>query len=421
MTNLREPSSYQPRLVDARLAQLLREFPAIALSGPRAVGKTTTALRHANDIARLDVPAQAAAFRLDPDAALRGRGEPLVLDEWQEVPEVLGAVKRAVDDDHRPGRFILTGSVRAELTQATWPGTGRLVRVQMFGLTEREVRGNVGSDRPGFVDRLATADPDQLAGADRETSIPDYVELALRSGFPEIATSPLADEDRAAWLDGYLGQLLTRDAHALDPRRDVQRMRRYFEVLALNTAGTPSEASLFDAAGINARTAAAYDHLFENLFVTERVPAWTTNRLSRVSVMPKRYLLDPALAAAAGRFTASAVLRDGNLLGRMVDTFALAQLRPEVAIPGSRRRAHYLRTRGGRQEIDLIVELGDGLVLALECKAGAAPSTRDARHLVWLREQLGDRFVAGAVLHTGPDVFVLGDRIFAVPLSAMWA
>jgi len=249
VTNLREPSSYQPRLVDTRLAQLLREFPAIALSGPRAVGKTTTALRHANDIARLDVPAQAAAFRLDPDAALRGRGEPLVLDEWQEVPEVLGAVKRAVDDDHRPGRFILTGSVRAELTQATWPGTGRLVRVQMFGLTEREVRGNVGSDRPGFVDRLATADPDQLAGADRETSIPDYVELALRSGFPEIATSPLADEDRAAWLDGYLGQLLTRDAHALDPRRDVQRMRRYFEVLALNTAGTPSEASLFDAAG----------------------------------------------------------------------------------------------------------------------------------------------------------------------------
>ena len=413
--------SYRPRLADDRLAELLAEFPAVLITGPRAVGKTSTASRQVADVVRLDRPAEAAAFRADPDAALRARTEPVLLDEWQEVPEVLGAVKRAVDDDGHAGRFVLTGSVRAELQHVAWPGTGRLVRFEMFGLTEREIRGRAEPRTPGFLDRLATGDAASFTVADRETLLTDYIDLALRSGFPEAVTRERSSDSNQTWIDSYLDQLLTRDAHDIAPGRDTNKMRRYFEVLALNTAGIPSEATLCDAAGINAKTAAAYDRLFEDLFVAERITAWTTSRIARLARAPKRYIVDPALAAGAAGLTARSVLRDGNLLGRLVDTYARAQLRPEIALSPSRRRAHHLRARDGRHEIDLIVEIEDGGILALEFKAGAAPGRDDARHLTWLREQLGERFVAGAVVHTGPDVFVLDERILAVPLSAMWS
>jgi len=107
-------------MADAHLAELLADFPAVMITGARAAGKTTTAAKHVARIVRLDEPGVAATYRADPDAALRRTDRPVLLDEWQEVPEVLAAVKRAVDLDPAPGQFVLTGSVRAELTNETW-------------------------------------------------------------------------------------------------------------------------------------------------------------------------------------------------------------------------------------------------------------------------------------------------------------
>jgi predicted AAA+ superfamily ATPase len=419
MTESSPELPYRERLADARIATLLGEFPAILLNGPRAAGKSTTAARHAAEVVPLDQPARAAAFRADPDAALRTVTEPVLLDEWQEVPDVLGAVKRAVDDDPRPGRFLLTGSVRAELEHAVWPGTGRLVRVGMFGLTESEIEGH-STDRTDFVDRLVTADPAAFDLPPERSDLVDCVERALRGGFPDVALRERSPSSRLTWIDSYLDQLLTRDARLLDPDRDAQKLRRYFETFALNTAGTPTDKTLHDAAGVNAKTAAAYDRLLADLFVAESVTAWSTNRLSRLTHAPKRYVVDAALAAAANGTTVASVLEDGDLLGRTLDTFAAAQLRAELAVSPTRRRMHHLRTKEGRQEIDLVIELGGGNVVAIEFKASASPAPTDARHLTWLRERLGDRFVAGAVVHTGPDVFALDERILAVPLAAMW-
>lgn len=390
------------------------------MNGPRAVGKTTTAGRQAAEIVQLDQPAQAAAFAADPDAALEGRPEPLLLDEWQEVPAVLGAVKRAVDASSRPGRFILTGSVRAEVEQRTWPGTGRLVRLSMHGLTELEVIGQVGAAPNGFLERLEVADPAAFDLPDTRPRLRDYVERALRGGFPDVAYRLGSSSARDTWLASYLDQLLTRDAATVAPGRDVEKMRRYFETLALNTAGMPAERTLYDAAGINAKTAASYDKLFTDLFIAEQVPAWATRRLSRLVQAPKRYIVDPALAAVAASITSDTILADGDLLGRVIDTLAVAQLRPEIALSSRRRRLHHLRTKEGRHEIDAVVELEGGRVLAIEFKASAAVTRADSKHLVWLRDELGARFVAGAVVHTGPDVFVLDERVFAVPLCAMW-
>jgi predicted AAA+ superfamily ATPase len=408
---------YTERLIDARLRRLFIELPAILLTGPRATGKTTTAARLARSVVRLDRAADAAAFEADPDAALRAHAGPVLLDEWQAVPGVLGAVKRAVDDDPRPGSFLLTGSIRADLKAQTWPGTGRLVRLRMFGLTERELAGSMSEET--FFDKLARDDLDAFTLPGDKPDLLGYVERALRGGYPEPALG-LSAEARAAWLAGYLEQLITRDAESVAGDRDPQRLRRYFEVLALNTAGQPEHKTLYDAAQINRGTAHAYDSLLSNLFVVDTIPAWTTNRLSRLIKAPKRYLIDSALVGAALGVDPAGVLRDGDLLGRVIDTFVTAQLRAELEIPAYPPRLYHLRDKEGRHEIDLVAELSGGRILALEIKATAAPSKSDARHLDWLRAALGDRFLAGAVLHTGPGLFRLGERILAIPICALW-
>ncbi len=408
---------YTPRLIDGELRELFRELPALMLTGPRAAGKTTTARRHAASVVRLDRAAEAAVFRADPDAALRVQPEPVLLDEWQAVPEVLGAVKRAVDDDPRPGRYLLTGSARGDVEAETWPGTGRVVRMTMYGLTERELLRRPAG--PGLVEKLAAGDVDALGLPPEVPDLRGYVDLALRGGYPEPALRRSGRAARA-WLDGYLEQLLTRDAEGLDGPRDPERLRRYFQALALATGGLAEHKTLFDAAGIDRKTAVAYERLLTNLFVLDPVPAWTANRLTRLVRASKRYLVDPSLAAAALGLDALAVLRDGDLLGRLVDTFVVAQLRPELTIAHPRPRLHHLRERNGRREIDLVAEIGTGDVVAVEVKATAAPQRDDARHLMWLRDVLGDRFLGGAVLHTGPRSFRLSERVLAVPICALW-
>jgi predicted AAA+ superfamily ATPase len=413
-----EAPAYVPRLVDATLDRYVGAFSALLITGPRATGKTTTARRHARTLVRLDSDAEAFAFRADPDASLRAFPEPVLLDEWQMVPGVLGAVKRAVDDDPRPGRFILTGSVRADLEHETWPGTGRLIRVPMYGLTVREIQGAV-DDRPTFLDRLSSGDLDALPLPSDVPDLRGYVALALMGGFPDAALR-FHGELRQAWLGSYLDQLLTRDAETIAGIRDPAKLRRYFEVLALSTAGVPDAQTVYASAGVDRRTAAAYDRLLTNLFVVETVPAWTSNRLQRLVKAAKRYLVDPSLMTSALGLDETAVLRDGGLLGRLVDTFVAAQIRPELTLGRRRPRLYHVRDRAGRHEIDLLAELAADDVVAIEVKATAAPRPDDARHLAWLRDVLGHRFLAGAVLHTGPRKYRLDDRIYAVPICALW-
>jgi uncharacterized protein len=409
--------SYIPRLIDGWLRELFDELPALLITGPRAAGKTTTAQRLAATVVRLDRPAEAEPFRDDPDAALRSLPEPVLLDEWQAVPEVLGAVKRAVDQGSGAGRFLVTGSVHGRLNAPTWPGTGRLVHLNMWGLTAREILASPA--KPPFLQILARAD---LTAFHTPVDAPDllgYVELALAGGYPEPVLR-LQGGARERWLESYLGELFTRDAVSLDRPRDPLLLRRYFETLAVNTAGIAAEKTVYDAAAISRSTAAAYERLLRNMFVLDSLPAWSTNRLSRLVKAPKRYVTDTSLLTAALHLDELAVMRDGNLLGRLIETYVLAQIRPELELAGFTPRLYHLREKNGRHEIDLIAELAGGDVVAVEIKSSAAPRRSDARHLEWLREQLGERFLAGAVLHTGPRPFGLAERIFALPICTLW-
>ena len=408
-------NEYRTRLIDSQLAELLAELPSLLIVGPRATGKTTTAARHADTVVHLDRPAEAAAFHADPDAALRDLREPVLLDEWQAAPEVLGAVKRAIDADSHPGRFLLTGSVRADLEAETWPGTGRVVRMPLYPLTVAEQTGQLA--RP-MLDRLAMGE--ELMAAPDTPDLPGYIDLALRGGFPE-ASLALSDFARERWLESYVEQLLTRDAQADSEGRDPVRLRRYFEAYALNSAGLAEHKTIYDAAGINRKTALEYKRLLANLMVIDELPAWTSNRLKRLVLSPKRHLIDPALLGGILAVDTQAVLRDGDLMGRLLDTFVTAQLRAEATVATTRPRLYHLRTEQGRNEIDIVAELRGRQVVGIEIKADSAPSAGDARHLEWLRDNLGERFTAGVILHTGPAVYPVGEQIIAAPISTLWA
>jgi uncharacterized protein len=406
-----------PRLVDPLLEELLGGLPAVLVVGPRACGKTTTARRQVGDLLRLDRPSDAALVRADPDLALRIRQVPLLIDEWQLVPEVLGAVKRAVDDDPGPGRFVITGSSQADLTAAGWPATGRTVRLAMWGLCQRELVGDPRA--PSVLDQLVEDGAGVLRVAARPPDLAGYVDAALRGGFPELALQAEA-RLRRRWLTSYTDEIVTRDGALVDGGRDPVRLRRYLQAWAAKTAGVVEHKTLYEAAQINRVTAVGYDRLLTDLLVVDSVPAWSTNRLARLTSTPKRHLVEPALVVALLGTDTAGVLRDPDLLGRLLDSFVLAQLRPELTVAESAPRVFHLRQRDGRHEVDLIVEFADGRIVAIEVKAAATVTRSDARHLIWLRDQLGQRLVCGLVLHAGPHSYPLDERIHAAPICSLW-
>jgi uncharacterized protein len=411
-----ESMAYRRRLLDALLDELFAELPAILLMGPRASGKTTTALQRAQSVIRLDVPGEAAAFRADPDAVLRGMAEPVLLDEWQAAPEAFSAVKRAVDAAARPRRFILTGSAYGDLEGVTAAGTGRIVRLRLLGMTAREQLGRVAAEP--LIDRLARGA--EIGVPAERLDLRDYLDLALRSGFPEALDIGGAAA-RQRWLEGYVDQIITRDPTGTVGARNPALLLRYLEAYALHTAGIVEAKSISEAVGIDKRTATSYENVLENVFVVESLPAWRTNRLKRLAQAPKRYVLDAGLMAAILRVDMAAILQDDKLLGRVVDTFVASQLRGEIEVCATRPRLFHLRDTDGRREVDIVAELSGERVLGFEVKASSSVTSADARHLAWMRDELGDRFVGGVVFHTGPHVFALGDRITALPISAIWA
>ncbi len=406
---------YVPRLVDTLLEEYVEELPAVMVVGPRACGKTTTALRLAGSIVRLDSD-EAAAFRAGPDAALRGRAEPVLLDEWQIVPQVLGAVKRSIDTDRRPGRFLITGSARTDQADRFWPITGRVVILRMHPLTVAEHHHQ--TVRP-LVDRLADGEqPARASGSPLD--LRSYLRLALRGGFPEPALH-LSDHTARAWLESYADQIALRDARSLGTEPDAYRLQRYLKAYAINSGRVVQHKTLYDAAGISRKTALSYDTLLRDLMVVNELPAWATNRLKRLSRAPKRYIVDSGLLGGILRVGIDDVMASGNLIDSMIEAFVVSQLQAQAVVSSTRYHLSHLRERDGRREVDVIAELGGGRVVGMEIKAAAAVGRADARHLSWLGETMQERFAGGVVLYTGRDTFKLDDRIFAAPISTLWA
>ena len=408
--------TYLPRLVDKVLPRILATLPAVSLTGPRGAGKTTSAERVAASVTHIDQPGEAAAFRVDPDAALARLDKPALIDEWHKIPEILGAVKRLVDKNPANGQFLLTGSVRIGL-EHTWPATGRIVRQKVFGLAQREILGAPG---PLFVETLLDNPMALAESPDSTWTIFDYVDAAAGGGFPDLVLRRQDTDTRSRWLESYLQELLTNDVKLAGADPDPYKFASFVEAVALNSSHIVDQATLRDAAGVAKNTAASYEDLLESVFFCERVPAWRSDRLDRLAALPKRYMLDTALFLHVLGATPKEATQDPHILGALLDTFVAAQVRPELSLLARPVKMLHMRDKDGRHEVDIVLELPGHRIIGIEIKATSAPNWDDARHLSWLSGKLGDRFVAGIVFHAGPKSFALAENIVATPISSLW-
>ena len=410
---------YIPRIVDSAIRRGLASYPGMLVTGPRAVGKTSTGLRFAASQLRLDDPDDRHLCRADPMSAIE-RQPPVLIDEWQLVPEVLFAVKRRIDDGAAPGSFVVTGSARNDLLTDLWPGTGRLVRFRLWGMTARERLG--AADAVPLFERWADEDNRFRVPAE-PPRLRDYMELALSSGFPDaLAISGLAERER--WLDSYAESVVHRDLATLSAgvgrRKDARLFRSYLHSYALNTAGVVPHSTIYERIGIDRRTATGYLDAAITLGIIDEIPPWSGNRRKRLVVeRAKRHFTDAGLAAAMAGLGVDDVYSSADLRGRVLDSFITAQLRVEAEASG-RVRLYHLRTMNGDHEIDLVAERGMRL-FAFEFKSGRSPSRSDARHLIWFRDKVAEeRFGGGVLFHTGPHRYEIDRGIEAVPIAGLW-
>jgi hypothetical protein len=412
---------YLPRTVDRELDELLAIAPAIALDGPKGVGKTATAQRRASRTWLLDDPAQRALVEADPTFVGAGPGT-LLIDEWQRLPQVWDSVRRRVDEGAAPGRFLLTGSATPAHGHDTHSGAGRILSLRMrpLALFERGVTTPTVSLR-----RLLRGDAPPLAGSTLFTA-GDYFAEIESSGLPGIHRQPA--RLRRALLDAYLQRVIDRDLseHGFSVRRP-ETLRRWLAAYAAATSTTTAYSRILDSttAGDGAQpaktTTIAYrDHLVQ-LWLLDPVSGWSPSRnpLTRLQQAPKHQLADPALAARLLNLSARtlATATGAAMAGPLFES--LATLTVRVAAQPAEARVGHLRTRNGDHEVDLVVEGPDGQVIGIEVKLAAGVGDADVRHLRWLRDQLADDVVDLLVLTTGTAAYRRTDGIGVVPLALL--
>ena len=419
--------SYTRRIVDLELDDLFGEVAALALDGPKGVGKTTTAEQRAAGLVKLDFKAVREPVAADPQIILR-RPRPLLVDEWQKVPEVWDVVRRAVDEDAAGGQFLLTGSASPQDGTVQHSGAGRIGRLRMRPMTLAER----GLETPTVSLAAVLAERDAIQG-ESTMGLPEYVEEIVASGFPGMRG--LSFRARGFQLDSYLRNAVERDVpeQGLAVRRP-EAMMAWLRAYASATSTTASYSQILDAAtpGHSDKPARAttesYRQVLASLWLLDPVPAWTPtgSPMTRLGQAPKHNLADPALAARLLGLGADALLggkgeplrpQAGSMLGMLFES--LVTLCVRVAAQAAEADVAHLRTRNGDHEVDLVVVRPDGGVVGVEVKLAAAVNDSDGKHLRWLREQLGSRFVDGLIITTGPTAYRRRDGLAVVPLALL--
>ncbi|HYI80491.1 MAG TPA: ATP-binding protein [Thermoleophilaceae bacterium] len=420
-------ADYQRRIVDDDLDELLGDLPAIALEGPKGVGKTRTALQRANTVHRLDDPDELAIAEADPARLLEGE-RPILIDEWQRLPQTWDLVRRAVDDGAPPGSFLLTGSALPD-PPPTHSGAGRIVTLRMrpLAMSERLQTATVS------LGELLSGDHGPVIGT-TDLALAGYTEEILASGLPGLRS--LSERARRLQLDGYLDRVVDRDIpdDAGVIIRSPAALRRWMAAYAAASSTTATFEKLRDAASAghehkpSKNASHAYRDALARVWMLDEVPAWipSNNRLRELGQAPKHQLADPALAAQllgaqastllTGQSSGPSIARDGTLLGALFESLATQSV--QVYAARCEAKVGHLRTARGRHEVDLIVERADGGVVAMEVKL-ARSVAGDAKHLTWLEQKLGDRVLDRVILTTGPEAYRRQDGIAVVPLALL--
>jgi predicted AAA+ superfamily ATPase len=392
----------------------LEDTRIVLVTGPRQVGKTTLVRQFAGDERRyvtFDDPATYAAARQDVVQFVRQLPR-AVLDEVQRVPEVLLALKRRVDEDTTPGRYLLTGSADVmALPTVTDSLAGRLEVVSLFPLSQAEVQGRPST----FLEQIFAGEVPLIEHC---VLGEDLLPLVLAGGYPEALTRKTWSR-RQRWLTAYADTVITRDVRDIADIERLAVMPHLMRVLAESSSQLVNYSRLGAALALNHNTTKKYIGILEHMYLVRQVPAWSSNRLKRLVSAPKVHLLDPGLLAALQNFEPPGLTEDRTAFGAILETFVFAELAKLTGWAERRIDLHHFRDKGGAHEVDFVLDDGHGVV-GIEVKAAATATHRDFRGLKQLAQAAGKRFRIGLVLYDGPTTIPFGNKLFAAPLSVLW-
>jgi hypothetical protein len=403
---------YLAREITPRLMRATRRLPVVVLSGLRQTGKSTL-LRHEEALARgyayrtLDDFATLTAARAHPESLLETAA---ILDEVQRCPELLLPLKRSVDEQRKPGRFLLSGSANlALLGRVSETLAGRAAYFTLHPMTRREQRGETGRkpflaefiDSPG----LPTGKADPITEGE-----------VLRGGLPPACLG--TDESVAEWFRGYVQTYVERDVRHLSAITDLVAFRTLAQLAALRTAQVLVISTLARDAKLNAVTAGRYLDLLEASFLVQRLPPFMKNRSSRLVKSPKLHFTDSGLAAHLAGIASLTPWRDDLLRGALFETYVAQNLSAllEAHLPGA--QLSYWHEQG-RHEVDFVIE-ADRKVIGIEVKAATRWSESDLSGLRAFLERT-PACAAAVLACNGRESVKLDDRLFAIPLGHLLA
>jgi predicted AAA+ superfamily ATPase len=355
-----------------------------------------------------------AAAEADPVGFVRGFGGPVVIDEAQRAPGIMLAIKDEVDRERTPGRFFLTGSADVlALPRVADSLAGRMELLTLYPLSQGEISG-ASED---FIDRAF--DPGFAFGSTEQDLSREALFAAIcRGGYPE-AVSRKRPERRGAWFDSYAATLVERDVRDISNIHDKSSMIKLISLMAARSATLFNQSELSRSSGIAMSTLSRYISVLEALFLVWFLPAWSSNLGKRLVKSPKIHFVDSGFASHLCGADETRLRNDHTAVGRLVESFVAGEILKQSSWTRHPVRMFHYRSQNG-DEIDLLLEDRAGRVVALEIKMAETITGRDTRGMAGLRDEIGENFVSGIVLHPGREAISLGDRLLALPIGAIF-
>ena len=404
-----------PRFVERRAEEALADTPVVLIVGPRRAGKTTLARKMADEgrtYITLDDRTVLDAALSDPNGFIRGLDR-AIIDEIQRAPDLLLAIKRSVDEDHRAGRFLLTGSANVmTLPRVADSLAGRIETIRMLPLARAEIAGTA----PTFLERLFEG---RLERERKAVIGDDLVRLALLGGFPE-AIERESERRRQAWARSYLTSVLTRDLRDIAEIERLAELPKFVRLLAEYSGRLVNYSQFGSEIDVSHKTGQRYVALLEQVFLVSTLQPWYTNALKRIAKTPKLHFLDSGLLAAVRGLSFDRVRADRGELGAVLGSFVFSEVLKLMTASDLQLAAYHFRDRQMR-EVDIVLERADGTIAGIEVKAAATVTSRDFAGLRTLAEACKERFACGVVLYDSADFVPFGDKLAAAPLSCLWA
>lgn len=405
-----------PRFVETRIREALKDTPVVALNGPRQSGKTTLAKLVAGDdraYFTLDDATVLEAARSDPTAFVRGLDR-AIIDEVQRAPDLMLALKRSIDEDRRPGRFLITGSANLMTMKAARESlAGRMEVISLLPLAQAEV---LEQGAPTF---LTQAFAGEVSASGKPVIGADLVSVVLAGGYPDV----LARQNparRRAWCRSYIDAIAKRDVRDISTIEKPNEIPNLIRVAAHHSARLLNITTIGNDLRLARKTVETYLDLLEQLFLVDRLEPWHRNDLSRLIKTPKLHFMDSALLAAASGVTEERIASDRGLFGPILETFVFAELQRLASWSDERLRFSHYRDKD-QLEVDVVIESETGGMVGIEVKSSATVLSSDFRALRRLSDIAGKDFRAGIVLYDGDQAVSFGDNLHAAPISSLWA